>query len=115
KDSENALIDTLGNFWRSLFFMAVVFAAFVFSAKLTWFGLWMAVLSGAVASGIGYAVWYAALNYHSAARAAVLQLSVPLIAAAGGVVIVAESLSSRLPVASILILGGIMATIVARK
>ena len=115
KGTDNPINDTFGNFCRSLPFALIVAASFFLEARFTWFGFWMAVISGAVASGIGYAVWYAALRYHSSARAAVLQLSVPLIAAAGGVIIVAEPISSRLPVAAVLILGGILATIAVRK
>ena len=74
----------------------------------------LAVLSGALASGVGYTVWYAALKHLTATRAAVLQLAVPVIAAAGGIVFLAETASSRLAIASALILGGIGLTIFGR-
>ena len=115
KGSENPLRDTAGNFLRTVPFTLVVSSVFLQGVKISGFGVLMAVLSGAIASGVGYAVWYAALKFHTAARAAVLQLSVPVIAALGGVVIVAEGISSRLPIAAALILGGILATIVTRK
>ena len=70
-------------------------------------GLLLAVLSGAVASGIGYAVWYMALGSLTATRAALVQLSVPLLAAVGGVIVLSEVISLRLLVASVLILGGV--------
>jgi drug/metabolite transporter (DMT)-like permease len=68
--------------------------------------LW-AVLSGALASGIGYAVWYAALRDLSAVIAAVVQLAVPILTAAAGVVLLDEPLTVRLVAASALVLGGI--------
>src|SRR5439155_857432 len=70
-------------------------------------GLALAVASGAVTSGIGYVVWYAALAGLTAMRAATVQLSVPPIAAFGGVLLLAEPISLRLGVASAAILGGI--------
>ncbi|NNE65101.1 MAG: DMT family transporter [Pyrinomonadaceae bacterium] len=115
KESSDPLLDTMGNFYRAMLFALVVSVFSYSSTHFSWFGFWMAVFSGAIASGVGYAVWYAALRFHSAARAAVLQLSVPLIAAAGGVIIVSEPISTRLPIAAVLVLGGISATIFARK
>ena len=70
-------------------------------------GVGLALASGTVASGLGYAVWYAALRGLPATRAALVQLSVPPLAALGGVVLLGESLSPRLLVAGALILGGI--------
>jgi drug/metabolite transporter (DMT)-like permease len=70
-------------------------------------GVGLALGSGAVASGLGYAVWYAALRGLTATRAALVQLSAPPLAAAGGVLLLGESFSPRLLVAGLLILGGI--------
>jgi len=70
-------------------------------------GALLALVSGALASGLGYVVWYAALRGLTATRAAIVQLSVPLLAAAGGVFMLGESFSPRLVVSSLLILGGI--------
>jgi drug/metabolite transporter (DMT)-like permease len=70
-------------------------------------GLLLAVTSGAITSGLGYVVWYAALPLLTRARAAVVQLSVPVIAAAGGVMLLAEPLSVRLVLAALATLGGI--------
>jgi drug/metabolite transporter (DMT)-like permease len=72
------------------------------------------VASGALTSGLGYAVWYAALGGLDATRAAVVQLSVPALAAAGGVVFLAEPIGWRLLIASAAILGGVAAVILAR-
>lgn len=70
-------------------------------------GVCLALASGAVASGLGYSLWYLALPALSATRAAVLQLSVPVIAAGGGILLLGESLSVRLAIAGSLILGGV--------
>ncbi|HNU07796.1 MAG TPA: DMT family transporter, partial [Pyrinomonadaceae bacterium] len=88
---------------------------FAGSLKISVHGAILAALSGAVASGVGYAVWYAVLKYHSATRAAVLQLSVPAIAAVGGIVFLAEAFTPRFAIASVLILGGIAMTIFGRR
>lgn len=115
RGSANPLADTAGNFARSVPFVLLAALPFYAQVHLSTKGVLLAVLSGAVASGIGYAVWYTALRFHTATRAAVLQLSVPAIAAAGGVLFLAESLSPRLIVASVLILGGIGLVIFGKK
>jgi drug/metabolite transporter (DMT)-like permease len=73
-----------------------------------------AIASGALASGMGYVIWYAALPRLRPTAAAIVQLSVPLLAAAGGVLILGEPVTLRLVVASVAILGGI-ALVVARN
>jgi drug/metabolite transporter (DMT)-like permease len=70
-------------------------------------GFWLAVASGALASGLGYAIWYTALPALKNTSAATVQLSVPVIAAVGGVLFLDEQLTLRLVLASIAILGGI--------
>jgi drug/metabolite transporter (DMT)-like permease len=67
----------------------------------------LAVASGALASGLGYAIWYAAVKGLKASQAATVQLSVPVIAALGGAVLLAEPFTARLAVATALTLGGI--------
>jgi len=78
-------------------------------------GLELAVVSGAVTSGLGYAVWYRALQRLQVTQAAVAQLSVPVIAAAGSIWLLGESVSGRLLVASAAVLGGIGLVLVARR
>jgi drug/metabolite transporter (DMT)-like permease len=73
----------------------------------SWRGALLAIASGALASGVGYSLWYAALRGLTAARAAVLQLTVPLLAAAGGVVLLSEPLRPRLVVAAVAIVAGV--------
>jgi hypothetical protein len=70
-------------------------------------GLVYAILSGALASGLGYAIWYAALPGLTAAQGASVQLSVAVITAIGGTLILGEVLSLRLMIASAAVLGGI--------
>ena len=70
-------------------------------------GVLLAVVSGGLASGVGYVIWYAALRGLTATRAATVQLAVPVIAAVGGVILPSEDISIRLLVSTILILGGI--------
>lgn len=115
KGSGDPLGDTAGNFIRSVPMALAVLLLFLPSLQLSSRGFVLAVLSGALASGVGYAVWYAALRYHTATRAAVLQLAVPVIAAAGGIVLLAEAASARLVLAGALILGGIAAAISGRR
>lgn len=115
KGSEDPLADTAGNFTRSVPMVLAVALVFLPNLAASWRGISLAVLSGAIASGVGYSVWYAALKFHTPTRAAVLQLSVPMIAAVGGVVLLAESTSLRLLAAAALILGGIGLTLVRRR
>lgn len=98
---------TAGNFR-----LATVLALALSLACLHWLsldqrGCWLAVASGALTSGLGYAIWYYALPGLKANSAATVQLSVPLLAAAGGVVFLGETLTLRLLLASVAVLGGI--------
>lgn len=116
KGSRNPLAETTGNFTRSLpFLLPMLVLPFFYRTEITASGLFLAVLSGAVASGIGYAVWYSALRYHTATRAAIVQLSVPAIAAAGGLLLIGEVITLRLILASTLILGGIALAVLGRR
>lgn len=78
-------------------------------------GIACAVASGAGTSAVGYIVWYAALAGHNATSAAIVQLAVPLVAAAGGVVLVGEGLTARFAVASSLTLGGVAVAVIFRR
>jgi drug/metabolite transporter (DMT)-like permease len=102
---------TAGNFIRSVPLAAALSLAMTAGTSLDRTGALYAVVSGAITSGLGYVLWYAALPSLTAASAAVIQLSVPAIAALGGVVLLAEPLSNRLMIASVTILGGIALTI----
>lgn len=116
RGAADPLRSTAQNFLRAV--PAGLALAAVFAARLdvSWYGVAMAVLSGAVASGMGYAVWYTALKQLQAVQAAVVQLTVPVIAAFAGILFVGEAMSVRLAVCSALILGGIaLATLAKRR
>lgn len=101
------LASTTGNFIRALPPVAVLAAATASQFDATLGGLLLACLSGCLTTGIGYVVWYAALAGLSALQAALVQLSVPAIAAAGGLLFVGETIPLRLTVCGLLILGGL--------
>ena len=115
RTSGDPLANTTGNFVRSLPFAVVLALLFLPNLHLTTRGILFAVLSGALSSGVGYTVWYAAIKFHTATRAAVLQLAVPVIAALAGVFVLSEIANMRLGIAGLLILGGIALTMVSRK
>jgi drug/metabolite transporter (DMT)-like permease len=101
------LAATASNFTQSLLFAAALAVTAIGSAELSGRGALLAVLSGAATSGIGYVIWYAALEELTAMQAALVQLSVPVIAAGGGVLLLSEPLTMRLLLCSALVLGGI--------
>jgi drug/metabolite transporter (DMT)-like permease len=107
--------ETAGNFARSLPMVALVSAASLGVLRVDATGAALAVTSGALASGVGYAIWYAALPSLAAAVAATVQLSVPVLAAVGGVIFMAEIVTSRLVIASLLILGGVSLALLKRR
>ncbi|MEO6462755.1 MAG: DMT family transporter, partial [Candidatus Eisenbacteria bacterium] len=98
-----------GNFARALPGAALLAAvALAMGAlRLDVEGALLAATSGALASGVGYAVWYAALRRLPATEAGIVQLSVPVLAALGGVLILAEPVTLRLVLASVIVLGGV--------
>ena len=115
KGSGDPLADTTGNFIRSVPMVILISIPIISQMHLSGRGVLLAILSGAVASGVGYTIWYAALKHITATRAAIVQLSVPVIAAIGGVLFLAETATTRLWIAGALILGGIALTILGRK
>jgi drug/metabolite transporter (DMT)-like permease len=115
RKSSQPLLDTTANFVYSVPFTIVLSAVFIAGADLSLPGALLAAASGALASGVGYAIWYAALSGLSAGRAATVQLSVPVIAALGGVVLLSEPITIRLAVASGLTIGGIWTVLAQRS
>jgi drug/metabolite transporter (DMT)-like permease len=107
--------ETAGNFMRTLPLTLALSAIFWSHAHFNGLGTLYALLSGAIASGLGYAIWYAALRGLSGTRAAAVQLSVPVIAAIGGIVFLGESISVRLVLACVAILGGIGLVVLERR
>jgi drug/metabolite transporter (DMT)-like permease len=106
RGSTHALGDTAGNFLRAvpgaLLLSALLWGQRAADAQ----GVLLAILSGALASGLGYAAWYTALPRLGAIAAANAQLSVPVLAALAGVALFSEPITTRLLGASVLVLGG---------
>jgi drug/metabolite transporter (DMT)-like permease len=101
------LTATAGNFARSVPFTLALSLLASAGFRVSGRGALLAATSGALASGVGYSLWYAALRGLTATRAAVVQLSVPVLAAAGGVLLLGEPLTPRLLLAGAAILGGV--------
>ena len=102
----------LGDVYKRQVVLSLVFMG---GAAVSTTGALLAVASGALASGVGYAIWYAALPGLTAGRAATVQLSVPVIAAIGGVLLLSEQITLRLVVASSLTIGGIWLVLKSRS
>ena len=98
---------TTDNFVRAVPLALIMAVVMLRGAHLSARGVILAVVSGALTSGIGYVVWYAALRGLTATRAATLQLTVPVIAALGGVLFMSEAVSLRLMIATATMLGGV--------
>ena len=107
KRENNPARATAGNFQRAVPFAAVVSVAMMKQHHFDSLGATYAVLSGAITSGLGYVIWYSALPGLKATSAATVQLSVPVLAAIGGILLLGEPLTLRFVLASIAILGGI--------
>ncbi len=107
--------DTTANFICSLPLAIVVSLIMLGDIHVSAEGFLLAVLSGALASGVGYVVWYTALRGLTATRAATVQLAVPVLAAAGGVILISEDVSMRLLLSAIMILGGVGLALLGRK
>jgi drug/metabolite transporter (DMT)-like permease len=107
KGAGDPVTTTAGNFLRAAVLATVLSIALFPWARLDRAGVSYAVLSGAIASGAGYVIWYSALPELKAASAATVQLSVPVLAAAGGILFLGESITLRFLLASIAVLGGI--------
>lgn len=106
---------TAGNFLRAVPMALGVSLLSMQSQRFDAAGVLYAIASGALASGVGYAVWYAALRDLRATTAATLQLSVPVIAAAGGVLLLHEPLTLRLVATGSAILGGVALVVLTRR
>lgn len=105
---------TAGNFLRAAPFTALLSMLMVSSCNPDTSGMVIAMASGAITSGLGYAIWYSVLPVLRATNAATVQLSVPAIAALGGVIILGESVTLRFVLASLAILGGIALVILCQ-
>lgn len=114
RGSQDPLASTAGNFIYAVPMIVVILLISFQNISLSSKGILYAILSGGLASGLGYVIWYAALRGLTTTRAATVQLSVPVIAAWSGVVFLAEQVSVRLLIAGVLVLGGIALAVSSR-
>ncbi|MBU2240313.1 MAG: DMT family transporter [Gammaproteobacteria bacterium] len=119
KISAKPLFATASNFVRTIPMLLIALVILHLNTEQSQIaqpeGILLAVTSGAIMSGLGYAIWYAVLPYLSASMAAVLQLLVPIIATIGGVFFANESITLHLVIATLSVLGGVLLVIIARK
>src|SRR6266550_3996869 len=115
KVEKNPVSSTAGNFLRAVPLAAIVSIMLFPSARLDRAGIGYAVISGAIASGLGYVIWYTALSGLKAVSAATVQLSVPVLAATGGILLLGEPITFRYLIASIAVLGGIALVIIEKN
>jgi len=106
---------TASNFIRTVPFAALLSAVMLSHAAFDNWGIAYAVASGALASGLGYAIWYGIRPSLRATSAAIVQLSVPVIAALGGGIILGEFITAQLVVSAMAILGGMTLVLVGRR
>ena len=112
RGSPNPLAETTGNFVRAVPLMAAASLPALAGVHVEVRGVLLSTASGALATGLGYVVWYAALRGLTAVRGAVVQLGVPVLTTAGGVLLLGEPVTLRLVASTVLVLGGIAMAIV---
>jgi drug/metabolite transporter (DMT)-like permease len=115
KGEKNPASATAGNFLRAVPLAVAVSIIMLPWARLDRTGIDYAVISGAITSGLGYVIWYSALPGLKAAGAATVQLSVPVLASTGGILLLGEPITFRYFVASIAVLGGIALVLIEKN
>ena len=115
KKALNAGAATAGNFVRAVPLAAVLVAVSAPQWSFSRMGLVLALCSGAITSGLGYIVWYTVLPRLRSSAAATVQLSVPLLAALGGTLLLGEEWTQRLAWTGLAILGGIALVVMAPR
>lgn len=115
RGTSDAISATAGNFLRAVPLAVVLSVAFILRMRVDAGGMTYAILSGAIASGVGYVIWYIALPRLKAASAATVQLAVPVLTAAGGILLLGEPLTARFLLASVAVLGGIALVVIAPR
>ncbi len=109
RGSDKPLEDTANNFLKTLPFVILLLVALLFTrAHVSLNGLWLALASGVITSGLGYAIWYSALKGLSSIQAAVVQLFVPVIAALGGLIFAGELITLHVITAGIMVIAGVL-------
>jgi len=114
RSAVNPIAVTTDNFLRSVPLVLGVSLVLLQMIQVSPKGALLAVASGSLASGAGYVIWYAALRGLTTTRAAAVQLSVPVLAALGGVIFLSEQISIRLVISSVTILGGLGLVVLGR-
>lgn len=114
RGSQNPLADTAGNFLYAVPMVLLIRLITLSNVHISTHGILLATLSGMLASGVGYVIWYMALRGLTTTRAAIVQLSVPVIAAWSGILLLSENITVRLLIAGALILGGITLSVLSR-
>jgi drug/metabolite transporter (DMT)-like permease len=107
KVARDAVAVTTGNFVRAALFAVALNVSLISRAHVDFAGIGYAIISGAITSGLGYVIWYSALSGLKATSAAAVQLSVPVLAASGGILLLGEAITLRYVFASVAVLGGI--------
>jgi drug/metabolite transporter (DMT)-like permease len=115
KGAGDPTLVTAGNFMRTVPMAAALSLVMIGGASIDAPGFWYAVASGALTSALGYVLWYSVVPLISSTSAATVQLSVPVLVAVGGVVLLGEAITLRLVLASIATLGGIWLVIRPRR
>ncbi len=115
RGSKTPLVDTTNNFLRTLPFIGLLMLLTLSDIELSNQGILLAIISGTVTSGLGYAIWYSALSGLTVKHAAIIQLSVPVIAAIGGVIFSNETINIELITSSFLVLGGVLTVIMGKQ
>ncbi len=115
KKSKAPFVDTCYNFFRTIPLVIGLAIITLSTAEYSEQGMWLAVVSGAAMSGVGYAIWYFALSGLTPTQAGVVQLFVPVIAAIGGIVFMQESMTLRLGISIVVITGGIAMVLLGNK
>ena len=115
KTAGDPIAATSGNFLRAVPFAALVSIVMIRQARLDSLGVVYAFISGAITSGLGYVIWYAALGGLKAASAATVQLSVPVLAATGGILLLGEPITLRYVIATVAVIGGIFLVVTEKR
>ncbi|MEW6981285.1 DMT family transporter [Colwelliaceae bacterium 6471] len=115
RGSEKPLIDTTNNFLRTLPFVAITILFTFNDTQISNRGVILAIVSGAITSGLGYAIWYSVLPSLKVTQAAIIQLAVPIIAAFGGVIFAHEVITTKLLISSMLVLGGVFIVTISKQ
>ena len=105
----------MGSFLRTIPFLLLLFYFLLQESNYSKTGILLALFSGVVTSGLGYIIWYAALKGLTTIQASVVQLFVPVLAGLGGLILMKETISFRLFIAALLILGGVLLLIVKKN